>query len=99
MEEVISVLQTENTTSRTLLEMNSDMKKVHNAKYNKKKSGSNGCKPKNSIPQSSGQPSTPQKSNSSSRQICFHCKKPYSKGHAAPTPIRKAVSLDRTFGV
>ena len=54
MEEIISVLQTENTTSRTLLEMNSDLKKVQDAKYNKKKSGSNGCKPKNSIPQSSG---------------------------------------------
>ena len=98
MEEIISVLQTENTTSRTLLEMNSDLKKVQDAKYNKKNLDLMVVN-QEFHPSKQWTPSTPQKSNSSSRLICFHCKKPYSKGHAAATPIGKAVSLDRTFGV
>ena len=42
LEEVISILQTEDSTQRTLHEMNSETRKLHYASYDKKKSGSKG---------------------------------------------------------
>ena len=46
LEEVIGILQTEDSTQRTLQEMNSETKKLHYASYDKKKSGSKGNKKK-----------------------------------------------------
>ena len=47
LEEVIGILQTKDSTQRTLQEMNSETKKLHFASYDKKKSGSKGNKKKN----------------------------------------------------
>ena len=66
LEEAISILWTDGSTTKILSEMNSDMRKVHYACYDKKKSGSKGGKQK--CPTSS-QPSTSKNDNST--QVCY----------------------------
>ena len=71
LEEVIGILQTEDSTQRTLQEMNSETKKLHYASYDKKKSGSKGNKKtsfSSPAPKSSGSPS-PQ--STSAGRLCY----------------------------
>ena len=73
LEEVIGILQTEDSTQRTLQEMNSETKKLHYASYDKKKSGSKGNKKKSfssPAPKSSG-PSSLSSQFTSSRKLCY----------------------------
>ena len=91
-EEVIGILQTENSTQRILQEMNSETKKLHYASYDKKKSGSKGNKKKSfssPAPKSSGPTSQSSQSTSSGR-LCYQCRKPYTKEHEAVCKAKTA---------
>ena len=58
LKEVLEILQTEESTTKTLSTIEADTQKIHYARYDKKKSGSKGGK------QKSGQPSTFKKPDS-----------------------------------
>ena len=81
LQDVIEILQLEDSTRQTLTEMTSTMQKIHYASYEKKKG--TGKKQKfqsNSNPSSSS--SSGQKQDSTGPQkLCYRCKKNYTKGH------------------
>ena len=81
LQDVIEILQLEDSTRQTLTEMTSTMQKIHYASYEKKKG--TGKKQKfqsNSNPPSSS--SSGQKQDSTgSQKLCYRCKKNYTKGH------------------
>ena len=81
LQEVIEILQLEDSTGQTLSEMTSTMQKIHYASYEKKKSKGTGKKQK-SNPNVSSSSSSGQKQDSAGPQkLCFRCKKNYTKGH------------------
>ena len=72
--------------------MNSETKKLHYASYDKKKSGSKGNKEKSFsslAPKSSGS-SSPSSQSTSSRKLCYQCRKPYTKEHEAVCKAKTA---------
>ena len=77
LKEVFEILQTEEITTKTLSTIGVDTQKIHYARYDKKKSDSNGGK------QKSGQPSTFRKPNSKPADgpMCYICGKTFTKGH------------------
>ena len=81
LQDVIQILQLEDSTRQTLTEMTSTTQKIHYASYEKKKG--TGKKQKfqsNSNPSSSS--SSGQKQDSTgSQKLCNRCKKNYTKGH------------------
>ena len=81
LQDVIEILQLEDSTRQTLTEMTSTTQKIHYASYEKKKG--TGKKQKfqcNSNPSSSS--SSGQKQDSTgSQKLCYRCSKNYSKGH------------------
>ena len=81
LQDVIEILQLEDSTRQTLTEMTSTTQKIHYASYEKKKG--TGKKQKfqsNSNPSSSS--SSGQKQDSTGPQkLCYRCKKNYTKGH------------------
>ena len=81
LQDVIEILQLEDSTRQTLTEMTSTTQKIHYASYEKKKG--TGKKQKfqsNSNPSSSS--SSGQKQDSTgSQKLCYRCKKNYTKGH------------------
>ena len=81
LQDVIEILQLEDSTRQTLTEMTSTTQKIHYASYEKKKG--TGKKQKfqsNSNPSSSS--SSGQKQDSTGPQkLCYQCKKNYTKGH------------------
>ena len=81
LQDVIEILQLEDSTRQTLTEMTSTMQKIHYASYEKKKG--TGKKQKfqsNSNPSSSS--SSGQKQDSTgSQKLCYRCSKNYTKGH------------------
>ena len=83
LQDVIEILQLEDSTRQTLSEMTSTTQKIHYASYEKKKS--TGKKQKfqsysNSNVSSSS--SSGQKQDSTgSQKLCYRCKKTYTKGH------------------
>ena len=85
LQEVIEILQLEDSTRQTLSEMTSTVQKIHYASYEKKKSKGTGKKQKfqsNSNSNVSSSSSSRQKQDSTgSQKLCYRCKKPYSKGH------------------
>ena len=85
LQEVIEILQLEDSTRQTLSEMTSTTQKIHYASYEKKKSKGTGKKQKfqsNSNSNVSSSSSCGQKQDSTgSQKLCYRCKKPYSKGH------------------
>ena len=90
-DEVIELLQIENSTHQTLQEMNSTTQKVHYASYDKKKSkgkkkGTSNPNPTNSTSSTS----TAQKPNSTGK-LCFRCKAPFSQEHVAMCKAQHAV--------
>ena len=89
LEEVIGILQTEDSTQRTLQEMNLKTKKLHYASYDKKKAGSKGNKKKSfSSPALKSSGSTSQ--STSSGRLCYRCRKPYTKEHKAVCKAKTA---------
>ena len=91
LNEVIELLQVENSTHQTLQEMNSTTQKVHYASYDKKKS--KGKKKGTSDPyptNSTSSTSTAQKPISTGK-LCFRCKAPFSQEHIATCKAQNAV--------
>ena len=83
LQEVIEILQLEDSTRQTLSEMTSTTQKIHYASYEKKKSKGTGQKQKfQSNSNVSSSSSSGQKQDSTgSQKLCYRCKKPYTKGH------------------
>ena len=85
LQEVIEILQLEDSTRQTLSEMTSTAQKIHYASYEKKKSKGTGKKQKfqsNSNSNVSSSSSSGQKQDSTgSQKLCYRCKKSYTKGH------------------
>ena len=83
LQEVIEILQLEDSTRQTLTEMSSTTQKIHYASYEKKKSKGTGEKQKfQSNPNASSSSSSGQKQDSTGPgKLCYLCKKPYTKGH------------------
>ena len=83
LQDVIEILQLEDSTRQTLSEMTSTTQKIHYASYEKKKS--TGKKQKfqsNSNSNVSSSSSSGQKQDSTgSKKLCYRCKKTYTKGH------------------
>ena len=85
LQDVIEILQLEDSTRQTLTEMTSTMQKIHYASYEKKKG--TGKKQKfqsnsNSSSSSSSSSSSGQKQDSTgSQKLCYRCSKNYTKGH------------------
>ena len=77
LKEVLEILQTEESTTKTLSTIGADTQKIHYARYDKKKSGSKGGK------QKSGQPSTFKKPDSKPADgpMCYRCGKTFTKEH------------------
>ena len=84
LQEVIEILQIEDSTRQTLSEMNSTGQKnfssISYVSYDKKKSKSKKKNQTNPNPSSSSSSGQKQDSTVSGKQ-CFRCKKPYTKGH------------------
>ena len=81
LQDVIEILQLEDSTRQTLTEMTSTMQKIHYASYEKKKG--TGKKQKfqsNSNPSSSSSSGLKQDSTGP-QKLCYRCKKNYTKGH------------------
>ena len=74
---MLKILQTEESTTKTLSTIGADTQKIHYARYDKKKSGSKGGK------QKSGQPSTFKKPDSKpvDGPMCYQCGKTFTKEH------------------
>ena len=81
LQDVIEILQLEDSTRQTLTEMTSTTQKIHYASYEKKKGI--GKKQKfQSNPNISSSSSSGQKQDSTgSQKLCYRCKKNYTKGH------------------
>ena len=88
-EEVIGILQAEDSTQSTLQEMNLETKKLHFASYDKKKSESKGSKKSSSslAPKSSGSTFW---FSIYQFQKTYWCRKPYTKEHEAICKARIA---------
>ena len=83
LQEVIEILQLEDSTRQTLTEMNSTVQKVNYVSYEKKKSKGNKNKQKiqnNSNGSNSSSSGQKQASTGPGKQ-CYRCKKPFTKGH------------------
>ena len=83
LQEVIEILQMEDSTRQTLTEMNSTMQKINYVSYEKKKSKGNKNKQKiqnNSNGSNSSSSGQKQASTGPGKQ-CYRCKKPFTKGH------------------
>ena len=83
LQEVIEILQLEDSTRQTLSEMTSTTQKIHYASYEKKKSKDTGKKQKfQSNSNVSSSSSSGQKQDSTgSQKLCYQCKKSFTKGH------------------
>ena len=81
LQDVIEILQLEDSTRQTLTEMTSTTQKIHYASYEKKKG--TGKKQKfQSNSNSSSSSSRGQKQDSTgSQRLCYRCSKNYTKGH------------------
>ena len=79
LQDVIEILQLEDSTRQTLTEMTSTMQKIHYASYEKKKG--TGKKQKFQSNPSSSSSSGQKQDSTGSQKLCYRCKKNYTKGH------------------
>ena len=81
LQDVIEILQLEDSTRQTLSEITSTMQKIHYASYEKKKGTGKKQKFQSnsnvSSPSSSGQ----KQDSTGPQKLCYRCKKNYAKGH------------------
>ena len=78
LQDVIEILQLEDSTRQTLTEMTSTTQKIHYASYEKKK----GTRKKQKFQSNSNSSSSGQKQDSTgSQKLCYRCSKNYTKGH------------------
>ena len=83
LQEVIEILQLEDSTRQTLTEMNSTVQKINYVSYEKKKSKGNKNKQKlqNNSNGSNGSSSGQKQASTGPGKQCYRCKKPFTKGH------------------
>ena len=81
LQDVIEILQPEDSTRQTLSEMTSTTQKIHYVSYEKKK-GTGKKQKSQSNPNVSSSSSSGQKQDSTgSQKLCYRCKKSFTKGH------------------
>ena len=85
LQEVIEILQLEDSTRQTLSEMTSTTQKIHYASYEKKKGTGKKQKFQSNV-SSSGQ----KQDSTGSQKLCYRCKKNYTKGHEKVCKALKA---------
>ena len=81
LQEVIEILQLEDSTRQTLSEMTSTMQKIHYASYEKKKGTGKKQKSQSNSNISSSSSSGQKQDSTSSQKLCYQCKKSFTKGH------------------
>ena len=81
LQDVIEILQLEDSTRQTLSEMTSTTQKIHYASYEKKKGTGKKQKLQSNSNVSSSSSSGQKQDSTSSQKLCYRCKKPYTKGH------------------
>ena len=83
LQEVIEILQLEDSTRQTLTEMSSTVQKINYVSYEKKKSKGNKNKQKiqNNSNGSNSSSSRQKQASTGPGKQCYRCKKPFTKGH------------------
>ena len=81
LQEVIEILQLEDSTRQTLSEMNSTVQKVNYVSYEKKKSKGNKNKQKIQNNSNGSNSSEQKQASTGTGKQCYRCKKPFTKGH------------------
>ena len=81
LQEVIEILQLEDSPRQTLSEMTSNTQKIHYASYEKKKGTGKKQKFQSNSNVSSSSSSGQKQDSTSSQKLCYRCKKAYTKGH------------------
>ena len=90
LQEVIEILQLEDSTRQTLSEMTSTMQKIHYASYEKKKGTGKKQKFQSNSNVSSSSSSGQKQDSTGSQKLCYQCKKNYTKGHEKVCKALKA---------
>ena len=81
LQDVIEILQLEDSTRQTLSEMTSTTQKIHYASYEKKKGTGKKQKFQSNSNVSSSSSSGQKQDSTGSQKLCYRCKKAYTKGH------------------
>ena len=81
LQDVIEILQLEDSTRQTLTEMTSTTQKIHYASYEKKKGTGKKQKFQSNSNSSSSSSSGQKQDSTSSQKLCYRCSKNYTKGH------------------
>ena len=81
LQEVIEILQLEDSTRQTLTEMTSTTQKIHYASYEKKKGTGKKQKFQSNSNSSSSSSSGQKQDSTGSQRLCYRCSKNYTKGH------------------
>ena len=81
LQEVIEILQLEDSTRQTLSEMTSTTQKIHYASYEKKKGTGKKQKFQSNSNVSSSSSSGQKQDSTGSQKLCYQCKKSFTKGH------------------
>ena len=90
LQEVIEILQLEDSTRQTLSEMTSTTQKIHYASYEKKKGTGKKQKFQSNSNVSSSSSSRQKQDSTGSQKLCYRCKKNYTKGHEKVCKALKA---------
>ena len=90
LQEVIQILQLEDSTRQTLSEMTSTMQKIHYASYEKKKGTGKKQKSQSNSNVSSSSSSRQKQDSTGPQKLCYRCKKSYTKGHEKVCKALKA---------
>ena len=81
LQDVIEILQLEDSTRQTLTEMTSTTQKIHYTSYEKKKGTGKKQKFQSNSNPSSSSSSRQKQDSTGSQKLCYRCKKNYTKGH------------------
>ena len=90
LQEVIEILQLEDSTRQTLSEMTSTTQKIHYASYEKKKGTGKKQKFQSHSNVSSSSSSRQKQDSTGPQKLCYRCKKAYTKGHEKVCKALKA---------
>ena len=90
LQEVIEILQLEDSTRQTLSETTSTMQKIHYASYEKKKGTGKKQKFQSNSNMSSSSSSGQKQDSTGSQKLCYRCKKSYTKRHEKVCKALKA---------
>ena len=90
LQEVIEILQLEDSTRQTLSEMTSTTQKIHYASYEKKKGTGKKQKFQSNSNVSSSSSSRQKQDSTGPQKLCYRCKKSYTKGHEKVCKALKA---------